>query len=120
MLFMGKKKILIIEDDVNTQDLLQEILSEYKVTSAKLGGEGLKLIEKNTYDLLILDLNLPDMTGGDIMKQIKDKKLKTIIITGYLASFIKDEMVISNLENIIQKPFKVECMREAVAHALQS
>lgn len=119
MLFMAKKKILVIEDDPIIRDLLEEILSEYKLTAVETGGEGLKLLDTTSYDLLILDLKLPDMDGTEILKKIKGKKLKTLIMTGFLASFIKDEMVIHNLENIIQKPFKLEHMKEAVRHALQ-
>lgn len=120
MLFTGKKKILIIEDDPINQELLHDILNEYNLTSATLGTEGLQLIEQNKYDLLILDLKLPDISGIEILKHTRPKKLKTILMTGYLATFIKEEMIMQDLENIIQKPFKVEYMKEAVRHALEN
>lgn len=116
---MNKKKIIVIEDDASMRMLLTDLLGDkYQLTCVELGSEGLQLIEKNNYNLLILDIQLPDMLGTDLMRKIQNKKLTTIIITGYLATFIKDDMVLSHMDSLFVKPFKLNEFQLAVNNAI--
>ena len=58
-------KILIVEDDTSIQNLLKELLTleNYQTTHAYSGSEALLLLEKNQYDLILLDLMLPGLSG---------------------------------------------------------
>lgn len=65
------QKILYVEDDLSLIDGLQYTLeaSGYMVDNAKTVKEALALFRKNTYDLLLLDVTLPDGTGFDVCKR---------------------------------------------------
>lgn len=74
------KKILLIEDDVFLQQLYLDILTQegYKVTSVTNGKEALKKIQEKGWDLVLLDIILPDMDGFTILETaIKHKKKPT-------------------------------------------
>ena len=67
-----KASILIIEDDVKTSSLWSRVLAaNYNCITAKSGEEGLKAMDKEIPDLVLLDLLLPDMHGLDLLKRVK-------------------------------------------------
>ena len=67
-------RILVVDDDPDLLMLLSKMLERIGTppTTALNGVEGLKLLEENHFDLLILDLMLPDMDGFDILRQIRE------------------------------------------------
>ncbi len=83
-MFTGnKKKILIVEDDLIGLHSLYLILEkEYTIEACSDPGVALKKIKDNSYDLIITDLFLNELTGLDLYEAAKDKE-KIIIITGY-------------------------------------
>ena len=75
------QKILYVEDDLSLIDGLQYTLeaSGYMVDNAKTVKEALALFRKNTYDLLLLDVTLPDGTGFDVCKAVRNSSTVPII-----------------------------------------
>jgi len=71
---MNKKRVLIIEDEVALLYALQSRLSleGFEVEAVSTGKDGLKLIQEKKFDLLVLDIILPDTDGFQILKQIKE------------------------------------------------
>ncbi len=92
----GAKKILIIEDEETLRDLYLQILTKdgYAVESASDGDEGYKLLSKNMYDLVLLDIILPKMDGLQILEKFKQEGKK---ITGgvVLLTNLSQDLVIS-------------------------
>lgn len=80
------QEILIIDDDVAMCDEIAEMLrcEGFNVEVAHNGTEGSTLIGCRRYDLLILDLRIPGLSGFDILRELKDKKdaLYVIVLTG--------------------------------------
>ena len=76
---MKKKKILYVEDSKDTAKAMKIILesSGYNVDLAFKGKEGLEKIKNNDYDLVLLDIMLPDITGIDIFKKAVKLKKKS-------------------------------------------
>jgi len=70
----AKKRILIMEDEKFLRDLYVQILKEegYEVTEAADGEEGYRHLHEGGFDLILMDIMLPKMTGLDIMKKLKD------------------------------------------------
>lgn len=70
-----EKKLLVIEDETSLRDLYVQILSKegYAVDSAPDGEEGYKLLLKNAYDLILLDIILPKMDGLQILEKLKQE-----------------------------------------------
>ena len=79
--------ILLIDDDQSILKLLSDFISDkgYRVDTARRGGEALEKLSSHIYDLVIIDLNLPDMGGIDIVKWINQHSPETIsiILSGY-------------------------------------
>jgi DNA-binding response OmpR family regulator len=78
-------KILVVDDDILMLEALEELLtsSGYEVRVASRGQEGLEILDKEHFDLLILDVIMPKMTGFDVCKEVRrrdDEKSKVKII----------------------------------------
>jgi DNA-binding response OmpR family regulator len=70
---MATGHILVLEDDPAIRDLLQQMLSDegYQVTGAGDGGEGLAHLRYEPYDLILLDLLMPDVDGAQFMAELR-------------------------------------------------
>ena len=118
-----KKKILMIDDDEELCEEITEILTNegYRVTTAFDGLNGNRLIEKYDYDIVILDIKMPGLSGLDILEAIKgqDKELKVVVLTGRpLSKNLQEEQDYNDKEGsllgladgIIGKPFDIEVL----------
>lgn len=109
---MAKKvtKILHIEDDLSVQELVQEVLSgfNYQLYGASTGLEGLKLAQKVNPDLILMDLNLPDINGTELTAKIKSlPKLQHVVIvalTGVSEEQARELSLIAGCDGYITKP----------------
>lgn len=117
------KSILLIDDDEELCDELAGILDEegYRVTTATEGLKGKELLEKNNYDLVLLDIKMPEIDGVAVLKHAKEKNIpgKYVIITGgatfdestnavKVAIPEQDQEIIKLADAIVGKPFDVE------------
>ena len=80
-------KVLIVDDEAPVREMFGELLKKenYKITTAASGEEALATIKKEEYDVILLDIRLPGMSGLEALKIIKDAKPKSIVImiTGF-------------------------------------
>ena len=104
------KKILLVEDEAHVVSFIKKGLSEegFEVSVAFDGKTGLQLAQENTFDLIILDIMLPEMNGLDVCKAIRTKNLQVPIL--FLTALGTPENVVLGLENgaddYLVKPFK--------------
>ena len=116
-------RILVIDDEASIRESLEVLLSlEGYATEMAVGGEeGLRMIETNNYDLVLLDLALPGQSGLELLPQIKERQpgLPVIMITAYGTVDNVVEAVRAGAENFVQKPWDNEKLladiRSAVA-----
>lgn len=83
---VSKRTILIVDDEVGPRESLKMVLKPfYKVETAEDGAKALQIIEQKEIDLVTLDLKMPGMEGGEVLKKIKQKKpdIEVLIVTGY-------------------------------------
>ncbi|WP_420863539.1 response regulator transcription factor CtrA [Algirhabdus cladophorae] len=75
-------RILLVEDDPNTSKSIELMLTHanLNVFSTDLGEEGIDLAKLYDYDLILLDLNLPDMNGHEVLRQLRLAKIETPIL----------------------------------------
>ena len=99
------KKILIIEDDESIHNVIEELLKDngYDTYNAYSGTEALLLLEKGGYDLILLDLMLPGLTGEEIIKTINN--IPIIVISAKISSDDKVNCLLSGANDYITKPF---------------
>jgi DNA-binding NtrC family response regulator len=115
--------ILVIDDEAGIRESLEVLLSleGFAVTSAADGEEGLRKLDADTFDLLLLDLALPGQSGLELLPQIKERhpELPIIMITAYGTVQNVVESIRAGAENFIQKPWDNEKLladiRSAVA-----
>ncbi len=104
--------ILLIEDEKKQAEFIQRALEQdyYKVDVAYDGKEGLDRVEVRDYDLVIVDLNLPLVSGTEIVKKIRELQLKTPVLV--LTANDDVTMKVTNLDNgaddYLTKPFALD------------
>ena len=80
-------RILIIDDEADIRESLETLLTmeHYRVESAATGGEGLSKLESSVFDLVLLDLMLPDKSGLEVLAEIRerDQQIPVFLITAY-------------------------------------
>lgn len=116
---MGHNKILIVEDEAEVRELMKELLEEegYEVLLAKDGVEGLDAAFKKFPDLIMLDMNMPRMSGMEVYQKLynpakKKPDFPVLVVTarGDLEGLFKD----LNVDGFITKPFKLEVILDHV------
>ncbi len=98
-------KILIVEDDVSIHNVIEELLKRqnYITYNAYSGTEAILLLEKEKYDLIILDLMLPAMNGEEIISKVKDTPI--IVLSAKISSDDKVNCLMAGANDYITKPF---------------
>lgn len=99
------KKILIIEDDISIQNVIKELLENegYTISNAYSGTEALLLLEKEKYDLILLDLMLPGISGEELLLKIKN--IPIIVLSAKISSDDKVNCLLSGANDYIIKSF---------------
>lgn len=105
------KKILICDDEEGIRESLKLILEDYPLIVATEGAQCLECLD-NSKDigLVLLDIKMPQVSGLDILKKIKEKhpEVNVIIVTGYKSVETAAEAVRLGASGYIVKPFKSE------------
>jgi len=102
--------ILIVDDEAGPRESLRMILKPiYQIYTAANGKEALDLIQRENIDLVTLDLNMPGLSGIDVLKEIKKIRsdIEVIIITGYGTLKNAQEVIRFGAGDFISKPFNV-------------
>jgi CheY-like chemotaxis protein len=125
---MGKVRVLLMDDEQTILELSQEMLSMlgYDVDVASEGSEAVRLYQKalNTshpYDLLIVDLIVPQGMGGKEVIEIlgkSDPKIKAIVSSGYSNDPVMANYRQHGFSGVMSKPYTVKQLSDAVSQAL--
>jgi DNA-binding NtrC family response regulator len=114
--------ILVIDDDKAMRDACFQILSRqgYRVELAAGAKQGLTLLERLSFDTILLDLVMPDMDGLEALKKIRalDPDVEVIIITGYGTIQSAVESIKAGAFHFLSKPFVPDDLRNLVNRAL--
>ena len=103
--------LLIVEDDPLIRKLITAWVTEAgcEVLGAENGAQAIELLRSHDFDLMFLDLHLPDMTGADVLRQMPaEKQVPAVVITGYPESPVMDETVKHEVLYALTKPFRQE------------
>ncbi|MDD5362195.1 MAG: sigma-54 dependent transcriptional regulator [Ignavibacteria bacterium] len=102
-------KVLVVDDEENSTNLIRKVLLKkgLNVTGENNSVAAKKLIEENFYDIVISDLQMPDLSGMDLLK-IKPKDTLFIMITGYGSVASAVESMKNGAYDYVNKPFNLE------------
>lgn len=105
-------RVLLIEDDTSTSKSIELMLTAegFNIYATDLGEEGLDLGKLYDYDIIILDLNLPDMHGYDVLKKLRLSKIETpiLILSGMSEPDNKVKGLGFGADDYLTKPFHKE------------
>lgn len=126
---MGKR-ILIVDDDEEFCEEMQEILKD-EGYCVSLIFDGLKvnnLLKENKYDLILLDMKIPGISGLEVLKSIREKNIitKVILITGgFIGENLpkndsgnkkqEDESILKLADDIVTKPFDIKLILDKIS-----
>jgi PAS domain S-box-containing protein len=120
----GSGRVLVVDDEEHIRSLLADILVDvgYDVETARDGTRGLKLIEARTFDLVITDLGMTDVTGWDVARECRrrDPGMGVILITGWAASLDPLEVASHGIARTLRKPFEMDEVLEAVEEVIRA
>ncbi len=108
---MKKRKVLLVEDDLNLGTILKEYLEVkgFDVIQCMNGEEGLKIFKQNDFDISIIDIMMPKMDGFSLARQIKDfGNIPFIFLTAKSLIGDKVEGFQIGADDYITKPFSME------------
>jgi two-component system, NtrC family, response regulator AtoC len=119
----GKEKILIVDDEKIVRESLLHWFEEddYKVEAAEDGEIALKMFDKNKYDLMLVDMKMPGMSGLDLLKKVKEIDKDTIVIL--ITAFASVPSAITALKDgaydYVTKPVDPDELAHIVKKALE-
>lgn len=104
--------VLVVDDEEPVRSSLTVHMSDegYDVMAAATGQEAYALLRSNTFDLIILDWKLPDVSGDEILRFVKDyyPETKVIVITAYANLMIGSTARRDGVDEFLSKPYEVE------------
>ncbi|MFQ6079584.1 MAG: sigma-54-dependent transcriptional regulator [Thermodesulfobacteriota bacterium] len=119
-----KPAILVVDDDEVMRQTLSDVLKKrgYAVSTAETGGQTISSIKEHLFDLVLLDIRLPDMDGLDVLKGVKDieSDLMVIVMTAYSDVQTAVMAMKSGAYDYIDKPFELEELKILIQKALET
>ncbi|MDI6739481.1 MAG: response regulator [Candidatus Edwardsbacteria bacterium] len=116
------KRILVADDEANIRLLFEAVLGEegHEVTFVATGREAVRKILKDEYDLLILDIKMPDMNGLEVVQKIRELKKPTPVIICSAYKHLEDDYIIKTggVSAYLTKPVNILELKAKVSELL--
>ncbi len=118
-----KARILVIEDDIMVSGVLEEMLSSvgHDVITASNGRQGVEQFKNSRFDMVFTDLGMPEMSGWDVARFIKNVKpdVPIAMITGWGAEFDQKQLKDAGIDLVVAKPFSMDHIVSLVGEATE-
>jgi two-component system response regulator PilR (NtrC family) len=115
--------ILIVDDELSMRELLEYMLTRegYRATSAENGRQAVALVEQYSYDLMLCDMRLGDLSGLDVLRACKKHHPDSVVImiSAYASTETAVEAMNLGAYDYVPKPFNKDELLETVAKALK-
>jgi DNA-binding NtrC family response regulator len=120
---MQKKQVLIVDDEPIVRESIRDWLLDagYNVETAESGEEAEKLMEKQDFGVVIMDIRLPGKTGIAVLRDIKSIKpdIKSIVITAYPSEELADEARKYGAIDYLIKPINPDDLEKVIRETLE-
>ena len=115
---MSRSKILIVDDEPSVCSFLSEFL-DYKgfdTTITQSGKEALKQLKSEDFDLVLLDIIMPEMNGFEVLERINqmEKKVPVIILTGVRDQNVANDSIEMGAMDFISKPIDLDRLEQSI------
>lgn len=121
---MSAQRILVVDDDPSILRLVSIILSRahYDVDTAKGGRDALAKMERTEYDVIVLDLMMPEVNGFDVLKNlaVRRPQIKCVVIMSAAQRFDIAKAINPNVFAALSKPFENQALITAVNECLEA
>ncbi|MBF0206207.1 MAG: response regulator [Oligoflexia bacterium] len=122
------KIILVVEDNEANKKLLRLMLQRvgHEVDTVSSGKEALTALEKKRYDLVFMDVTMPEMDGFETTKQIRNsqtiqnKNLPVLAITGHTSDEYKNKCFESGMNDYIEKPYLLDDLQKVITKVFKN
>ncbi|MFP3928683.1 MAG: sigma-54-dependent transcriptional regulator [Desulfobacteraceae bacterium] len=115
----GIRKVLVVDDEAVVRNGIRRALhgQGMQVVPASCGREGLSLLESGDFDLILLDIRMPDMDGVEVLKEIHSRRpaLPVIMITGYPTIDNAVECIKLGAQDYLVKPFRLQDLEASLS-----
>ena len=113
------KKILVVDDEKTIRELFRRILkgANYQVDYAENGRQAIEKMHAEVYDIVFLDIMMPEISGIEVLKSMKDagRRLPPVIMmTGYAVSENREEAKALGAAGWLPKPFEIADVLKAI------
>ncbi len=120
------KSVLIVEDSATTRAMIKAVIEDmgedFTVLEANTGFEALRMLPQEQFDLIITDINMPDVNGLELINFVKSnpnyQHIPIIIVTTERSNADKERGLALGASAYVTKPFKAEELQEVIAKAL--
>jgi len=119
---LRKGHLLVVDDEADFAKMIEKTLTQagYKVDTATSATQAIALQRRHSFDLAIVDIRMPEMTGLELLQYLKvrDKKIFVVIMTAYGSLTVGIEALRQGACNYLAKPFKLKVLKDKVAESL--
>lgn len=120
------KSVLIVEDSGTTRAMIKAVIEDmgddFNVLEASTGFEALKLLPQESFDLIITDINMPDINGLELINFLKSNPnynhIPLVIVTTERSAEDRERGLALGARAYVTKPFKTEELQEVIAKIL--
>ncbi len=114
-------RVLAVDDDPTVLDLIQDVLSQdYQVQATTNPHDALALLDREHFDLLLVDLGIPDVDGTEIIRHVRSnprsRALPIVVVSAYIE--LAKRVAGLNVQAIIRKPFQLDQLYETLDKVL--
>lgn len=117
-------KILIVEDETEVRKILTEMISDlgFDVHGAGDGAEALRMIEQGSYNLVLSDIQMPGMTGIELLSTLRQRKINLpfIVLSAYGEKDKMDAAQRLGAFDFLEKPFSFATLSKTIQRAVDS
>ncbi len=121
---MTMKKALVVDDTKNIRNLLTTCLelNNFDVVTASNGEDALRIVLSESFDLIFLDIKMPEISGTKVLKGIRDASINTPVIIMTAFATVKNAVDCTKLGAIayLQKPFTIEKVNSVLSEVFDS
>lgn len=120
------KSVLIVEDSATTRAMIRAVIEDmgedFAALEAATGFEALKMLPQESFDLIITDINMPDVNGLELINFVKTNPnyshIPMVIVTTEKSSEDKERGLALGASAYVTKPFKTQELQEVIAKIL--